>query len=184
MALLAHRLHRVKACCDDRRRRHVSLGTRRRSRCLTGWPIRGRNRELLRRVTVIVGVWLGLLLAAVAGYVQVEGDAAVARGLDRYVYRESLKRQLARTSGTPPDVVWLGDSTMLGLIRPSYPQLLGGVLPDVPSRVIGFLGADFYTYYPCVGALLAVHHPAVLVLVAHLRLFRHPSEDPTGMSTT
>jgi hypothetical protein len=138
----------------------------------------------MRRVTVILGLWLVLIVgAAVAGY-RYESGRAASRGWTLYGYREILRKQLRETSRSRPGVVWLGDSTMLGLKRPSYPQLLQGVEPDVSASVLGFIGSDFFTYYSLVGELLATHRPAVLVTVAHLRLFRQPSQDPTGMSET
>jgi hypothetical protein len=137
----------------------------------------------MRRVAAIVGVWLAIVVGVGLGAYQYESGAAASHGWTMYGYREILKKQIRKTSRSQPGVVWLGDSTMLGLRRPSYPQLLQGVLPEVPSRVLGFIGSDFFTYYPVVGELLGIHRPAVLVMVAHLRLFRQPAEDPTGYST-
>src|SRR5690242_19533833 len=125
----------------------------------------------MRRVVVVVAVWLGLVAGVALCAYRFDDGAASGRGWALYGYREVLKKQIRGTAHARPGVVWLGDSTMLGLIRPSYPQMLQGVLPDVSARVLGFIGSDFFTYYPVVGALLAVHRPAVLVLVAHLRLF-------------
>jgi hypothetical protein len=138
----------------------------------------------MRRVAIIVGVWLAIVVGVALGGHRYESGAATSRGWGLYAYRELLKKQIRRTSKSKPGVVWLGDSTMLGLRRPSYPQLLQGVLPNVSSRVLGFIGSDFFTYYPVVGQLLAVHRPAVLVMVAHLRLFQQPARDPTGASQT
>jgi hypothetical protein len=138
----------------------------------------------MRRVIVIVGVWIILVAGAALGGYNFENGAAISTGWSRYGYRETLKNQIRTTWRSRPGVIWLGDSTMLGMRRPSYPQFLQGVLPNVSSRVLGFIGSDFFTYYPVVGHLLTVHRPVVLVMVAHLRLFRHPSQDPTGMSTT
>lgn len=138
----------------------------------------------MRRVAVIVSVWLVLLVGGALGAYEFGDGAAAARGWTLYGYREILKKQIRQTSRSRPGVVWLGDSTMLGLRRPSYPQMLEGVLPDVSARVLGFIGSDFFTYYPVVGELLTVHRPAVLVMVAHLRLFNQPADDPTGYSKT
>jgi hypothetical protein len=138
----------------------------------------------MRRVATIVGVWLACVLVVAVGYYHYDDGTAASRGWAVYRYREVLKNQIRKTSRSRPGVVWLGDSTMLGLSRPSYPQLLQGVLPDVSARVLGVLGSDFFTYYPVVGALLAVHRPGVLVTVAHLRLFRQPAEDPVAYATT
>ena len=136
----------------------------------------------MRRVAAIVAIWLAIVVGVGAGSYTLENGAAQSAGWSIYGYREILKKQIRKASRSRPGVVWLGDSTMLGLRRPSYPQMLGGVLPDVSSRVLGFIGSDFYTYYPIVGALLTVHRPGVLVMVAHLRLFRKPEEDLTGFS--
>jgi hypothetical protein len=129
----------------------------------------------VRRVAVIVVVWLSLLVAAGTAYVRSEGDAALALGSYRHFYRTVLQGQILELSHSRPGIVWLGDSTILALRATSYPQILQGVLPNVTSRVAGYIGSDFYTYYPFVTALLAVHRPAVLVMVAHLRLFASPS---------
>jgi hypothetical protein len=136
------------------------------------------------RLAAIVVGWLGVLLAACAIYWPVAADDAVFRGRRRYAYRESLKHQLERTVAERPEVLWMGDSTILGLRADSYPQIVKGGLPEISSGVIGFFGCDYFTYYPLVADLLTRHRPAVLVLVAHLRLFRHPSSDPTAQATT
>ena len=136
----------------------------------------------MRRVAVIVTSWLVLVVGIAVGSYRFESGAASSAGWSVYAYREILKKQIRKTSRSRPGVVWLGDSTMLGLRRTSYPQMLQGVLPDVQSRVLGFIGSDYFTYYPIVGELLTVHRPAVLVMVAHLRLFRQPAEDLTGFS--
>jgi hypothetical protein len=138
----------------------------------------------MRRVAIIVAVWLGLVVGVALGAYRFDDGAALGRGWTLYGYREALKKQIRGTARARPGIVWLGDSTMLGLTRPSYPQMLQGVLPDVSARVLGFIASDFFTYYPVVGALLTVHRPAVLVMVAHLRLFNQPADDPTGYSKT
>jgi hypothetical protein len=107
--------------------------------------------------------------------VAVEGNAAEARGRARYDYRARVKEQLQGVARTHPQVVWMGDSTILGFRSVSYPQLLGGAVPGVNSAVMGILGADFFTYYPLVAELLTTHPPDVLVIVAHLRLFASPA---------
>lgn len=116
-------------------------------------------------------MWLALVLAVAWGYVALEGDRALARGRRRYLYRHSLARQLRDALRARPEVVWLGDSTILGVRDRSYPQIVRGAVAKTPSAVIGYLGCDFFTYYPVVAGLLAEHRPAVLVMVAHLRLF-------------
>jgi hypothetical protein len=138
----------------------------------------------MRRVTVIVGLWLAIVVAAGIGGYNFENGAASTAGWNRYGYREVLKKQIRKTARSRPGVIWLGDSTMLGLRRPSYPQILDGVVPEVTSRVLGFIGSDFFTYYPVVAQLVTIHRPGVLVMVAHLRLFRQPAEAPGGYATT
>ena len=129
----------------------------------------------VHRVVVILTVWIALVVAGATAYVIVEGEAAEAYGRVRYIHRDTLERQINRTADSKPRVVWMGDSTVLGLRTRSYPQLLGGVLPHTTSTVMGFIGSDFFTYYPVVAALLERHRPNVLVIVAHLRLFAPPA---------
>src|SRR5258705_7795916 len=108
----------------------------------------------MRRVAVIVATWLVLVVGVAVGSYRFESGAASSAGWSLYGYRELLKKQIRKTSRSLAGVVWLGDSTMLGLRLTSYPQMLQGVLPDVQSRVLGFIGSDYFTYYPIVGALL------------------------------
>lgn len=132
-------------------------------------------RSPTRRVVVIVAVWLAGLLAAAVAYVALEGDAAEARGRERYSYRDRLEEQLREVARTHPRVIWMGDSTILAFRSISYPQLVRGAVPGVRSAVVGVAGADFFTYYPLVAELLATSRPDVLVVVAHLRLFASPA---------
>jgi hypothetical protein len=136
------------------------------------------------RIAVIVTAWLGVVAVAAVAYWLVAGDAALLRGRQRYAYRESLKAQVEQIAATRPSVLWMGDSTILGLTTISYPQMVQGGLPGVSSTVIGFPGCDYFTYYPLVGDLLSRYRPAVLVIVAHLRFFRPPSTDPKALATT
>ena len=128
----------------------------------------------MRRPAAIASVWLATLFVAAWSYVATMGEAAATLGRDRYRYRIALEGQLARAAKARPGVLWLGDSTILGLRDVSYPQLVHGAAPGVPYQVTGFVGSDFCTYYPFVAALLERTRPLVLVLVAHLRLFDDP----------
>ena len=87
----------------------------------------------MRRIAIILAVWISVVLAVGAGYVAVEGELAAKRGKERYLYRRLLQDQLARVRTSRPDVVWMGDSTILSLGVTSYPQILKGVLPDATS---------------------------------------------------
>jgi hypothetical protein len=128
----------------------------------------------VRRVTIVVVVWLVTLVALARVYVAVMGDVAERRGVARYQYRANFEAQLAETMRTRPAVVWLGDSTIMAFNGPSYPQLIKGGVAGVSSVVAGFPGADAYAFYPFVAGLLEYHRPLVLVLVASLRLFSDP----------
>lgn len=138
----------------------------------------------MTRVVIIVVVWLAVLVGGGWLYVAQMGREAWARGADRYLYRITLERQIEEMAAARPDVVWMGDSTVLGLRAISYPQVLRGGLPGVSYAVMGYLGSDFYTFYPVVGDLLEHHRPAVLVIVAHLRLFSDPRDDYARTRTT
>ena len=144
-----------------------------------GEPTRSRS-----RIAVIVTAWLGVIVVAAVAYWHVAGDAALKRGQDRYRYRESLKVQAKMTSAERPKVLWMGDSTTLALSSISYPQIVQGGRPGVSWKSVGVPGADYFTYYPFLAELLSKYRPAVLVVVAHLRLFRYPSADPTAVLTT
>jgi hypothetical protein len=135
------------------------------------------------RIAIIVTAWLGVVAVAGVAYWLVAGDAALQRGRQRYLYRETVKQQVERTAAARPTVVWIGDSTIIGMGTISYPQIVKGGLPGVSFRVIGFPGCDYFSYYPIVGDLLSRYRPAVLVMVAHLRLFRPPSADPNALVT-
>jgi hypothetical protein len=140
----------------------------------------------VRRVLGIVSVYCVTLALAAWGGVHAWGDAADKAGEELYPYRTIVRRQLApRKRDKRPStrsLVWLGDSTMLGLRGLSYPQLLEPTLSlaGVRSRVVGWLGMDFYDYYFLTPAILRELRPDVLVLVAHLRLFAplRPAGDP------
>jgi hypothetical protein len=138
----------------------------------------------VRRVAVIVAAWLATLAGAVAAYQWLTGDAAVERGRERFLYRATLKQQLEDVVREQPAIVWMGDSTMFGITRIAYPQLVGRAMPGTSWGLIACAGCDFFAYYPVVGELLTRWRPAVLVLVAHLRFFRDPSSDTTRTVTT
>ena len=138
----------------------------------------------MRRVAAITGTWIGLLVAAAAAYIWPAEGVALERALQRYNYRESLKDQLRDVERDRPVVVWMGDSTMIGIKLATYPPLVGRMLPDVPWGKVAFFGSDFFTFYPIVGELLEHHRPALLVLVAHLRFFRQPSADTARVVAT
>ena len=132
----------------------------------------------MHRVVTIVVVYLATLgLVAWAG-VRHFGAAADEEGGGRYAHRPFVHKQLAPWSAfdqgaTQRSLVWLGDSTILGFKGPSYANALSQTLrpQGVRSRILGWLGMDFYGYYFLTTAVMERLHPDVLVLIAHLRLF-------------
>lgn len=137
----------------------------------------------MRRASVIVGVCIATTAVAAGAFSCAFGTRAMARGRGLYDYRLGLERQLAAAAAVRPQVVWLGDSTVLGLRDVSYPQVIARRHPELRSTVIGALGADPYFEYFAMNGVVALH-PAVIVLVAHLRLFDDPRRDPARMRTT
>ena len=124
-------------------------------------------------IAVSFAVCVGVLAWLIAATV---GAAAVGRGAELYHYRQYFGRLFA-TPPLPHDrlrVVWLGDSTIMGVKRPSYPQLLRAHFKsnNVDTRVIAGAGFDPYVYYDLVGPILERFAPDVVVMVAHLASFQ------------
>src|SRR5262249_18761342 len=71
-------------------------------------------------------------------------------------------------------IVWLGDSTIMGVKRPSYPQLLRAQFSrnDIDTKVVAGAGFDPYVYYFLVGRIVERLDPDVVVMVAHLASFQ------------
>ncbi len=125
------------------------------------------------RVAAIVSTYLALIVVtAVAGY-RATGAEARNSGLALYQHRAVLKL-LDGAKPNPPDVLWLGDSTIMTV--PSYPSYTDIVEHDVlqPFEVtslrIGAPGIDSYAYWSLAGRIAELY-PKVVVLVANLRTF-------------
>ncbi|HWP65495.1 MAG TPA: hypothetical protein VNO26_06255 [Candidatus Limnocylindria bacterium] len=126
----------------------------------------------------VFGIVLSFLLAlALAGWALAVsvGPRALADGIELYQYRQYFDRILGDTAprATRPMVVWLGDSTIMGGERPSYPQLLRGQLhrKNADSLVIAGAAFDPYIYYFAVGRVIERLNPSVVIMVAHLAAF-------------
>ncbi len=140
------------------------------------------------RVARILAAWAAaLVVVATLALVRV-GPRIDREGREAYVHRAFVAAGFEAWS---PDeaaltktVVWLGDSTIVALPIPSYPQEMAPALElrGIRSRVVAGLGLDFYPFYLLTPAVLERLRPDVLVLVAHLRYFSAPapaaSNDP------
>jgi hypothetical protein len=148
----------------------------------------------MRRVLGIVSVYSAALALAAWAAIRAWGVDADRAGRDVYPYRAIVAKQLAawRPPVRPSErtVVWLGDSTVLGLRGISYPQVLEPTLraAGIRTRIVGWLGMDFYGYYFLTTTIVRELRPDVLVVVAHLRLFaplrspRSRADDRPGMN--
>jgi hypothetical protein len=127
------------------------------------------------RILGILGSFLACSALIVWAVVGTVGPAARGRGANLYVYRQYFNRILgAPTPAERPLVVWLGDSTIMGAKRPSYPHVLKPLLRQggVDTLVIAGAGFDAYVHYFLIGRVLELD-PALVVIVAHLASF-HP----------
>jgi hypothetical protein len=115
---------------------------------------------------------IGLLAWLIAARL---GPEAVARGTELYHYRLYFDQLFAKPfQRERPMVVWLGDSTIMGTKRPSYPHLLREQLArkNTGMRVIAGAGFDSYVYYFIMDRILDHFDPHVVVMVAHLASFQ------------
>jgi hypothetical protein len=126
----------------------------------------------MKRVCVIAMVFLLGLGATLAGAIAWWGDAAVERGARAYGYRRAMAVRVQRPPGAGRLVMWLGDSTIMGLVRASYPQLLRRRLAarGVRSTVIAAPVFDAFTYYYVMGPVVDAA-PDLIVIVARLSAF-------------
>jgi hypothetical protein len=122
-------------------------------------------------ITVLCGaatVALAIWLAA-----RTWGAEAERTGRSLYVYRRGYVTLTTPPRNPVPLVAWMGDSTIMGVRRPSYPQVLAPRLRErvrTDSRVIAGAAFDFYTYYYLMGPVLDLK-PDLIVAVAHLSTF-------------
>lgn len=128
----------------------------------------------MRRVIVIA---LSFVLALAAGAwltVRSWGDVARFAGHQLYAYREGYRMMIKRIAPRyQRHVVWMGDSTIMGIVQPSYPQVLAPRLlgqDHIASQVVASAGFDFYNYYFLMGPVLDLE-PDLIVIVAHLASF-------------
>ena len=127
------------------------------------------------RILGIFGSFLACSALLVWSVDATVGPEALERGSHGYVYRQFFDKILGDPTPAPrPLVVWMGDSTIMGNVRPSYPQLLRPslLLQNTDSLVIAGAGFDAYVHYFLIGRVLELE-PAVVVIVAHLSAF-HP----------
>jgi hypothetical protein len=111
------------------------------------------------------------------------GTAARSTGFELYQHR-GLLTHLREAATSPPQVVWVGDSTLMGFpALPSYANLVQRDLLDrihVRSLILTAAGLDFFGYWGLAGRIAALQ-PDVVVLVANLRNFS-PAGTPRGFN--
>jgi hypothetical protein len=132
----------------------------------------------MARIVVILASFLacsGLIVWLVATTV---GVGAMRRGSEAYGYRPGLKQLLAARPPARRLVAWVGDSTILGRRRPSFPQLLRPSLRKLGADGIVLAGPGFdpFVHYFLMGRILE-QDPEVVVLVARLSAFHSKGED-------
>lgn len=119
----------------------------------------------MRRIAVIVLTFVCGLTTVGMWLISSWGVEAVESGRKLYPYRLLLE-QIAKPP--PPDVVWIGDSTLL---ERAYPDIIQRRLASIPMRKLTSVGLDFWAMYQLLGEVMALH-PRVVVMVANLRLLR------------
>jgi hypothetical protein len=128
-------------------------------------------------VSRILGIAVSFLVSlALLGWLIAArlGAEAVEQGTQLYQYRWYFAHVFDdATARERPLVVWLGDSTIMGAKRPSYPQLLRQQLDrkNADSKIIAGAAFDAYVYYFIVGRVIERLDPSVVVMVAHLSAF-------------
>ncbi len=131
----------------------------------------------MRRVSGIAATFLVAVAMVTWTAARRLGAGAVAVGRDLYSHRDILRAHVVRRFPDRPLVVWLGDSTIVTMGRPSYPELIGALVgrsEPVESRVVALPGLDFFHFYFLLGPVLDLR-PDVVVLLAHLRMFNLPA---------
>lgn len=137
----------------------------------------------MRRVALIVCVFLLLVAAAGVAIYRTADPSARTTGLVLYGHRKVLA-DLAGAVRTPPQVVWEGDSTLMRVAQ--YPSYVDFIKRDVldPARVgtlmLAAPGMDAYSYWSLSGRIAALR-PKLVVLVANLRTFM-PEGGVRGLS--
>ena len=127
----------------------------------------------MRRVLVIVLTFV-LTVGASAWLILDDWNVAAWNAGQKVYYYRNLFRVATKRKAPPavPLVVWMGDSTITNIPRPSYPQYLAPRFSSrhIASQVVAAPAFDFFTYYFLMGPVLDMH-PDVIVMVAHLAAF-------------
>src|SRR5262249_34454197 len=127
----------------------------------------------MRRVLVIVLTFV-LTVGASAWLILDDWNVAAWNAGQKVYYYRNLFRVATKRNAPPavPLVVWMGDSTITNIPRPSYPQYLAPRFSSrhIASQVVAAPAFDFFTYYFLMGPVLDMH-PDVIVMVAHLAAF-------------
>jgi hypothetical protein len=137
----------------------------------------------MRRVAVIVCVFLVLIAAAGIGVYRTADPSAHTTGLVLYGHRKVLA-DLTSAVRVQPQVVFVGDSTLMRLAQyPSYVDFLKRDVLDpahVGTLMLASPGIDAYAYWNLSGRIAALH-PKLVVLIANLRTFM-PEGGVRGLS--
>jgi hypothetical protein len=139
-----------------------------------GAPARRERRRLL----AIAGAFVATVALASWATVAGVGAGALRMGAKRHPQRRLVAAALRDATGPPaPDVVWLGDSTIMPEFNASYPKAIGRA-HGLRTVVLAAPAMDFWAFYCVMGAALALR-PRLVVMIANLRLL-----DPAGVGAT
>jgi len=141
---------------------------------LTGTP-RTRGLGRVVRIVVVAGV---VVTAVWAFAIFTWKPVAASHGETLLGHRHAFREKFTPSPTGAPQVVWLGDSTV---VHDSYPQLLEPWLQQtygVESIIAAAAGMTTFNYYDLMGSALDVH-PAMIVFLANLRMFATHRPDGT-----
>lgn len=131
----------------------------------------------MNRLVTIAIVFLGCLALVVAAVLYRAGPDVMRLGHFVRPTRIEVEKMVSKREANPPDVLWIGDSTMLEGVRvPSYADLTAERLEERGAGVaedhalVALVGTDFFHFYCILGRALDLK-PKLIVLVAHLRMF-------------
>ena len=128
----------------------------------------------MRALFKILAGLAGCLLIAASISVAIFGREAIRKGSNEYRERRLLQKVARREDYERPQVVWMGDSTLMRGTREIeiYPRFVADRLAEdhfVETRVFAQAAVDPYINYCVIGELLETS-PDVVMIVANLRI--------------